>query len=171
VAVACCGCKPSHSGEKSSANTTGKEPVSGSLSGEPARHPAAGPHGGALVQLANGQYYAEILKDEDAERVSVNLLDSTGTKPVKADKPELTIQLFHDGQFEDFTLKADDDNSTFSLVDTDLCFELGHGEKLRGRLRVTIGGKGVSGTITDAGCGHDHGADGEHSHAAGGHQH
>ena len=118
-------------------------------------HPTAGPHGGHLIELGNEQYHAELLHDGDTHTVTVHLLDSAGRQPVAADQPQITLQVFQDGQFVDYTLKAAGDKaagtSEFQVVDERLTQLLSQGEQARGRLRVSIDGQPLVGTLDHAG--------------------
>lgn len=124
-------------------------------------HPTEGPHGGHLIELGNEEYHAELLHDEATHKVTIHLLDSSGKEPVRQPLPEITMQLFKDGQFVSYTLKAvpkpDTPNgaaSTFEVVDAGLCDTLCHAETVKGRLQVTIAGKPYTGTIEHDS--HDH---------------
>lgn len=117
-------------------------------------HPTEGPHGGHLVELGNEEYHAELLHDEITHTVTVHLLDAAGTQPVALSQPEITLQLFQDGQFVKYALKAipapdatAGTASQFAIVDEALCDALVHGDETRGRLQVTINGKPYTGTI------------------------
>jgi hypothetical protein len=124
-------------------------------------HPAVAPHGGHLVELDNGQYHAELVHDYDAHRVTVHLLDSAAQQPVPASQPEIVLQVFGDGQFVKYVLKAAPGEgeaagkaSRFEIVDEELCKAVAHDEDFRGRLRVTIDGQKQVGVIELGG--HEH---------------
>ena len=120
-------------------------------------HAAEGAHGGHLIVLGDDEYHAELLHDEGAHTVTVHLLDAAGKNPVSADPPEVTLQLFQNGQFVDYTLNASGSEAgaaEFSLVDEALCHALLHAEEVRGRLQVTIAGKQLTGVIEHHA--HDH---------------
>jgi len=120
-------------------------------------HPEEGPHGGHLIELGEGEHHAELAHDEATHTVTVYLLDADGRTPVKADGPEITLQIFRAGQFVDYTLSAAQGASTFSLVDEKLCDTLLHADEIRGRLHVTIDGQQQTGMIDHrAHEGHDH---------------
>jgi hypothetical protein len=135
-------------------------------------HPTQGPNGGHLIELGNEEYHAELLHDENTNTVTVHLLDAAGTQPVVISQPEITIQLFQDGQFVKYSLKPVQDSespeaaaSCFEVVDSRLCDALCHEEEITGRLQLTIGGKPYSGTIehrahdndqANEHAGHDH---------------
>ena len=117
-------------------------------------HPTEGPHGGHLIELGNEEYHAELLHDEDSHTVTVHLLDAAGKQSVAISQPEITLQLFQDGQFVKYALKAipapdatAGSASRFAVVDETLCDALVHGDETRGRLQVTIDGRPYTGTI------------------------
>lgn len=130
-------------------------------------HPTEGPHGGHLIELGNEEFHAELLHDEASHTVSVHILDSAGKTPVTIDSPQITLQLFIDGQFATHALnsapgQAAGAASHFQTVSESLCDSLCHDEEVRGRLQVSIGGKPFTGTI-------EHSSHGEHDHE--GHDH
>jgi len=129
-------------------------------------HPTEGPHGGHLIELGGGVYHAELAHDEATHTVTVHLLDADGRTPVEADGPKITLQVFREGQFVDYTLAAADGEgvSTFSLVGEELCDVLLHADETRGRLRVTIDGQDHIGMI-------DHHAHDHAGHDQAGHDH
>jgi hypothetical protein len=132
-------------------------------------HPTEGPHGGHLYEIGNEQYYAEMLQDEDAHKVTVHLLDSTAKEPVTATENEISLQLFREGQFVTYTLKAAGAGATgasqFDVVSEELCELMDHDKKVRGRMQVAIGGESFTATIEHdphEHKGHDEDADGHH---------
>ena len=136
-------------------------------------HPEQGPHGGHLIVLGNDRFHAELLHGEPAHTVTVHLLDAAGGQPVASDQPTLTIQLFQEGKFVDYELAAVRAGeaagaSEFKVVDEKLCDRLSHAEEVKGRLKVTIGGKALVGSIEHSA--HDHEEDPDHDEGAG-HRH
>lgn len=57
------------------------------------QHPTAGPHGGALLELGNEEFHAELLLDEEHNQVTICLLDSSAVKPVEIEVPFLRINV------------------------------------------------------------------------------
>ena len=110
-------------------------------------HASTGPHGGHVIVLGDEKYHAELTHDEKAKTVTVYLLDGAVKNAVKADKPELTVTLFHAGKYEDHTLKAAGEPSTFNIVSEELSGDLDAGDKVTGRLVVEIGGEKFTGKI------------------------
>ena len=133
----------------------------GSSQSEPAEaahdHSAQGPHGGDVIVLGEEEYHAELTHDEATHTVAVYLLDSTGKEPVSSEQGSITLQVFKDGDFVDYALKATGDDGAFSATDEQLCDLLLHAEEVKGRLHATIAGKEYVGTIEHAA--HDHGDD------------
>lgn len=127
-------------------------------------HPHHGPHDGDLMELGNDEYHAEIVDSEDG-MVSVYILDSTARTTVPIEAQELTVNVVHEGQPEQFALAAAPDSgdaegrsSRFVSGDTQLAKHLDEaGTEVK--VTVTIGGKSYSGRIT-----HDHGLDHGHAH-------
>ena len=131
-------------------------------------HPSEGPHHGDLVELGNEEYHAEIVHGE-AGSITIYILDSAAKAAVPIDAPELTINITHDGNAEQFKLPADRDasdpegkSSRFSLTDDELAGDLDSADAVA-KLAVTIDGKSYSGKI-------EHAHEGEHQHDDG-HKH
>lgn len=125
-------------------------------------HPSEGPHHGDLVELGNEEFHAEVVHGEGGS-VSVYVLDSAAKVSVPIDATELTINITHDGNAEQFKLPADRDaadpegkSSRFSLKDEGLAKDL-DSHDASARLVVMINGKSYSGKIA-----HAHDADHEH---------
>ncbi len=132
-------------------------------------HPTEGPHGGHLIELGNEEYHAELLHDENTHTVTIHLLDGPAKQTVAVPLPEITLQLFRDGQFVKYALKAAQGPgnpagaaSRFEIADAALCDALCHEDEIRARLQVTINGKPFTGTI-------EHTSHGDHDHE--GHDH
>ena len=124
-------------------------------------HPSEGPHGGNLIELGNEEYHAELLHDEQTHTVTVHLLDAAGKQPVSVSQPEIIMQLFQDGRFVSYTMKAVREQgdatgaaSEFQIVDEALCDALAHGHEIQGRLQVTVNETQYTGTIELSG--HEH---------------
>jgi hypothetical protein len=131
-------------------------------------HPSEGPHHGDLVELGNEEYHGEVVHGEGGS-VSVYILDSSAKLAVPIDAAELTINITHEGNAEQFKLPADRDatdpegkSSRFTLKDEELSSDL-DSHDAAARLVVTIDGKSFSGKIV-----HSH--EGEHAHDDG-HKH
>ena len=127
-------------------------------------HPSEGPHHGDLVELGNEEYHAEIVHGE-AGSVTVYILDSGAKDAVPIDAQEVTINMTHDGNAEQFKLPADRDasdpegkSSRFSLKDEELAGDLDSADAVA-KLAVTIDGMSYSGKIE-----HAHEGEGDHKH-------
>jgi hypothetical protein len=125
-------------------------------------HPSEGPHHGDLVELGNEDFHAEIVHGEGGS-VSVYILDSAAKAAVPIDATELTINITHDGNADQFKLPAVRDaadpegkSSHFSLKDEELASDL-DSHDAAAKLVVMINGKSYSGKIE-----HDHDADHKH---------
>lgn len=130
-------------------------------------HPTEGPHGGDLIELGNEELHAELVYDEQGGTVTIYILDAEAKAAVPIDATELTINLKHDGQAEQFKLAASPDtsdaqgkSSRFASNDAELGEDLEH-EGAEPQLVVTINGKQYRGQI-------EHG---DHGHEGGGHKH
>lgn len=120
---------------------------------------AAGPHGGALVELGEEEYHAEVVVDEKTHSLVVYLLgkDAKSASPIAA--TELTVGL---GGEKSVTLKAvtqaedgEGKASKFELADEKVVHDLLDAGFLHGSLKVQIGEKAYEGHI-DAHFDHDH---------------
>lgn len=122
-------------------------------------HPDHGPHGGALIELGNEKYHAELLHDEKSQTISVYVLDGTAKQEVPIPAKFVRINIKRAGKGEQFQLKpAPQKTETagktarFALKDATLCDRL-HAEGIDARLVVEIEGKSYSGRVVHS---HDH---------------
>jgi hypothetical protein len=136
-----------------------------SATAESHEHPTEGPHHGSLIELGNEEYHAELLHDEQAGTITVYILDSAAKQAVPIDATELTVNLSHDGQAEQFSLAASPQSSDppgqssrFTSSDAELAEELDH-EHAEAQLVVTINAKQFRGTVAHD---HDHEEDDHH---------
>jgi hypothetical protein len=131
-------------------------------------HGIAGPHGGSLIELGNEEYHAELVHDDAAGTITVYVLDSAAKASVPIEVTDVTINLKHEGQGEQFTLAAAPEpgdpegrSSKFVSSDSELAEDLDR-EGSEPQLAITINGRSYRGAIE-----HHHGHDGEnhdHSH-------
>ncbi len=128
-------------------------------------HPSEGPHHGALIELGNEAYHAELLHDDATGTVTIYVLDSTLTLAVAIDASEILVNFSHDGEAEQFTVAADPQSSDpdgkssrFVSTDGELAEELEEHEE--GQLVLIIDGKQYRGSIH---LDHDH-KEHEHKH-------
>ena len=129
-------------------------------------HPSEGPHHGALIELGAEEYHAELVHDEDAGTVTIYILDGAAKETVSIAAAEITINMKHDGNAEQFTLAASADSgdpegqsSRFVSDDEHLGEDL-DAEDVEATLVLSIDGKSFRGDIhhdhDHAGHGHDH---------------
>ena len=69
-------------------------------------HPDEGPHGGSLVELGDEKYHAELLHDDDKGTVTIYLLDGAAKNAVLTDAKEITFNVKHAKEAEQFQLAA-----------------------------------------------------------------
>lgn len=127
-------------------------------------HPTEGPHHGDLVELGNEEYHAEVVHADGGE-VAIYILDGNAKQAVPIDASEITINLTHEGEAEQFKLTAAPDagdpagkSSRFTLKDEHLTEDL-DAEGTVAKVVITINGKQYTGKIE-----HDHDHEG-HDHA------
>ena len=117
------------------------------------QHAAEGPHGGDLIELGDGQYRAELLHDETAHEVIIHLLDAEAKEPAASDQTQITLQIFEKGQFVDYVIESvpgdagEAGASQFTTVNEKLSDVLLGSGQVRGRLKVSIKGKPITGII------------------------
>lgn len=116
-------------------------------------HPTEGPHHGALVELGNEEYHAEVVHDDKTGTVSVYLLDGRAEKAIMTTATEVVINLKHDDTPEQFKLPAQPEEgnpvgqtSRFTLTDKELVEHLDDAAA-GAKLNITIGETPYSGTI------------------------
>ncbi len=108
------------------------------------------------------EYQAELMHDDKSGKVTIHLLDGAAKKPVTIAGPTITLQLFSEGKFVGYDLKAVPSEegaknaSQFEIVDAALSKTLGGKEPVRGRLQLTIEGKQYSADIEHEAHDHHH---------------
>lgn len=130
---------------------------------EPHAHPHEGPHDGSLIELGNEEYHGELVHDEKTGAVTIYILDGHVENAVPIAASEITINLTHDGEAEQFKLAASPDegdpegkSSRFVSDDEHLSEDLDH-DDVKARLVLEIDGKSFAGDIA-----HDHDHDEGH---------
>ena len=128
-------------------------------------HASEGPHHGALVELGNEEYHAEVVHDDATGSVTVYLLDSSAKKSATTLATEAVINLKHGDTPEQFKLAAQPEEgnpagqtSRFTLTDKELVEHL-HEAAAGAKLNITIGDTPYSGAIPaedHAAHGHEH---------------
>ena len=137
----------------------GGAPAKAAAAGPQHDHPDQGPHGGALIELGNEKYHAELLHDEKTQTISVYVLDGTAKQEVPIPAKFVRINIKRAGKGEQFQLKPSPQKqetagktARFVLKDQTLCDRL-HAEGIDARLVVEIEGKSYSGRVVHS---HDH---------------
>ncbi|WP_425617629.1 hypothetical protein NA78x_001310 [Anatilimnocola sp. NA78] len=125
-------------------------------------HAEEGPHHGHLIELAQGEYHAELTHDDATKTITVYLLGPDAKAPVVIAEPEITLNLKTATEPVQAKLAAASQegeaagtSSRFTLVDEKV-LELLEAPKTSTRLNVTIDGKVYSGTLEHQDHGHDH---------------
>ncbi len=133
-------------------------------------HPSHGPLGGALIELGNEEYHAELVHDAAADEVSIYILDAAAKSAAPIEATEIVINLKHHGAPEQHPLVAvpqEGDpagrSSRFVAKDNpELNEDLEH-DDADARLQVTINGTPYSGNIAPT-HGHKRGGASDHKH-------
>ena len=132
-----------------------------------AAHDHSPKHGGHLIEIGrNHEYHAELVDDHKTESITVYMMDSH-MEPLLLNAASINLVLTAADKTETFELLASQPGGSaeFSSNDSKM-MEMIEGEKVKGKLRVTIDGKPFSGAFDHHGHGHGKGGD---SHA--GHNH
>jgi len=124
-------------------------------------HPSHGPHGGVLIELGNDEYHGELVHDEEAGTVTINVLDGSATQTLPIEASKVKINVVADGQPAQYSLAASPEesdpeglSSRFVSSDEKLVGQL-HEDGTVGTLVLTIKGKSYRGELA-----HDH----DHNH-------
>jgi len=127
-------------------------------------HPETGPHKGALIELGNEEYHAEIVHDNEKHTVTIYILDSSAKKAVAIEAKEIVINVKHGKTAEQFKLAGSPDkgdakgtSSRFAVKNEELCEHLDE-EHVDARLSLKIKNRSYSAKIAHH---HDH----DHEHA------
>lgn len=155
IALVCCfaGCKPETTGGSATSSTD-------EHSDHEHAHPTEGPHGGSLIELGEEQYHAELVHDDEAQTVSIYLLDAAGKTAVAIADPNIRLNVTHAGEAMQFELPAsrqetdpEGKSSLFTSSDASLAEHLDHADD-SAQLVVTIEGTQFRGSL--AAHSHDH---------------
>jgi len=127
-------------------------------------HEHEGPHGGHVIELGKShEYHAELVDDEQAETVTVYILDND-LQELPLEQQTLALNLIVDGAAQTFELPAAGaPGATASRFDAPdkAAFEALHEHDASGKLRATINGTPYSGVVHHD---HDHDHDDDHNH-------
>lgn len=133
-------------------------------------HPEHGPHKGDLIELGNEEYHGELVHDDKS--LTIYILDAKAEKAVPVKATEITINVTHGEEAEQFKLAAkpeegekDGMSSRFVSEDAHLLADIEE-EDAKKELVLEINGKPYRGNIAHhhEGEGHDH--DHDHDHDA-----
>ncbi len=137
-----------------SSDTSTTTPVAGTPpAGGAHAHADEGPHGGHIVELGAEDYHAEVVDDDKSGAVTVYILgsDAKTAKPIEA--TEVTINIKHAGEGEQFKLAASPDqgdpqgkSSRFTLTDKHLTEDM-HAKDADAQLVIDVEGKQLRGKI------------------------
>lgn len=108
-------------------------------------HATTGSHGGEVYIVGNDVADVELKHDHETGQVTVWLTNHDGKGLDSGES--ITLQLFEDGKFVDYTLAKTDTLGMYQLTDKTVCEALEKSEHLRGRLHVTVDGKKATATI------------------------
>lgn len=128
-------------------------------------HPTKGPNGGALVELGDEEYHAEVLLKDKTDEIVVYILDSGAKKVIPIPEKTLLLNLKVSGKPQQYKLSAapvkTDPQGTscrFVLKDEKLIHIL-HDKRVSAQMRVKINDRSYNGKI-DLAQHHDH----DHKH-------
>lgn len=144
-------------------------------SGQEHAHASHGPHDGAIIELGDENYHAELVHGEATGKVTVYILDSAAKNAVPIEASEITVNVQQGEQGRQFKLAAEPDagdsagkSSRFSSTEAELGAAL-DAEEAKAALVLEIAGVQYRGEIAhDHEVGHEHGHDHDHEE---GHQH
>ncbi len=130
--------------------------------GDEHAHPSEGPHHGALIELGNEEYHAELVHDDEAGSVTIYVLDAHAEEPVAIASSEVTINVTHDGKGSQYKLAAvdaaDGKASQFASSEPALAEGL-DAEGAKAQLVISINDKQYRGSVA-----HDHDHEHDHDH-------
>ncbi len=123
-----------------------------------------GPHKGELIELGEEEFHAEVVFDEEGNKVTLYLLGADAKTAVPIEAKELSLEMPGKDAPVTHTLAAapqDGDgegkSSRFEIKGEDLIEAFHHDPKAVGKFKVTLGGKEFTGEIKHS---HDH----DHAH-------
>jgi hypothetical protein len=131
-------------GPQDTSQTTSNPPAASAE--EQHAHGQLGAHGGHLIELGDA-YHAELVGDHEAGTVTVYLLDDQATPLDNVDAAELTLSMFRNGEFVDYSLSAGDRPCVFTLVDDQLCRAFDHDDEVRARIKIMLDGQELVGKL------------------------
>ncbi len=113
-----------------------------------------GPHGGELIELGEEEYHAEVVFDEDSDKVTLYFFGGDAKSAVAIEAKELTLILSTKNKPQTYTLAAvaqdadgDGKSSRFEITSEELIDAYDEQEGLVGKFTVKIGGKSFTGDV------------------------
>ena len=157
------GCQPAAPPASSGGPVTTPPPATVEAGHADHGHASEGPHHGALVELGNEEYHAEVVHDDATGTVTVYLLDSSAKNSATTTATEATINVKHGDTPEQYKLAAQPEEgnpagqtSRFTLTDKELIEHL-HEAAAGAKLNITIGDTPYTGAIpAEDHAAHDH---------------
>ena len=109
-----------------------------------------GPHGGELIELGEEEYHAEVVFDDDSDKVTLYVLGGDAKSAVAIEAKELTLKL----STKSYTLAAvaqdadgEGKSSRFEITSEELVDAFEEQEGLVGKFTVKIGSKSFTGEV------------------------
>lgn len=122
-----------------------------------------GPHNGDLIELGEEEFHAEVVFDEESNKVIVYLLGPDAKAAVAIEAKELSLEMpgkdapvMHTLAAAPLDGEAEGKSSRFEIKSEDLIEAFHHDPKAVGKFKVNLGGKDFIGEIKHS---HDHGHD------------
>lgn len=113
-----------------------------------------GPHNGELIELGEEEYHAEVVFDEESEKITIYLLGPDAEKTVAIEAKELAIEMPGKDAPVTHALVAtpqagdeEGKSSRFETKNADLFDAFHHNSKAVGKFKVSLGGKEFSGEV------------------------
>lgn len=128
-------------------------------SAEEHSHPDKGPHDGILVEWGEEEYHAEFLRDKDAKKITVYVLDGEAKEMLPIEATEIDLNISSESPLLQLKLKAapqksdpEGKSSRFELVHP----KFDTASKMHGEVGARIDGKRYDGQFDEANPGHAH---------------
>ncbi len=165
VAVFAMGCEQTDPQAAATTATTTQAPADDHAGHDHAATDHAAPHGGHLIELGhNHEYHAELLDDHKTETITIYLLDAD-MQPLSIDAAAVSLVLSAGEKTETFELLASQPGGSAEFKSSDAkMLAMIEGEKVSGKLRVTIDAKPYTGSFEHLEHGHEGDAGGHAGH-------
>ena len=158
VAVFAMGCKQTDPQSPGTTFTTTQAPADDHAGHDHAATDHAAPHGGHLIELGHAhEFHAELLDDHKTATITIYLLDAD-LKPLSNNAATVSVVLSAGENTETFDLLASQPGSSAEFKSSDAkMMAMIDGEKISGKLRVTLDAKPYTGSFEHL----EHGQEGE----------